>query len=113
MSDAMFVISTMVDVLETLRPKLRQELQRHLQEIYKTRFTTVFEYPSYSHAVVLHAPPSLVQEPEPSPTTMEDDSIPLPEERGQAEALQFQTFRNRLRQSIKSILLDQTSAKLD
>ncbi|RLN20755.1 hypothetical protein BBI17_009423, partial [Phytophthora kernoviae] len=49
LQDAVFVLDCMEKVLQVLRPVMQKELQRSLQQIY-TRFTRVFEYPTFATA---------------------------------------------------------------
>ncbi|KAJ0397233.1 hypothetical protein ATCC90586_002791 [Pythium insidiosum] len=109
MADAMYLVDTVGTAWPSLRSQLQDEFSSSLRHVYSTRFLTAFEYPTFQR------PPSTetAREPEPplspntkeSVTSLDHDEPP----RGQAEAQRFIEQRNRLRRSIKAVLLASSS----
>ncbi|RLN49793.1 hypothetical protein BBJ29_010123, partial [Phytophthora kernoviae] len=83
----------------------QKELQRSLQQIY-TRFTRVFEYPTFATAEAARQQQQFEQQTlnHNANGAGEEKKEKKDEDRGQAEALQFTALRNKLRQSVKSLL---------
>ncbi|KAF1788084.1 hypothetical protein GQ600_7465 [Phytophthora cactorum] len=84
------------------RPAMQTELQRSLQHIY-AGFSRSFEYPTFAAAEAARQQQQF--ELSDAATKDGDEKKEKKEEdRGQAEALQFTALRNKLRQSVKSLL---------
>ncbi|ETM38897.1 hypothetical protein L914_14896 [Phytophthora nicotianae] len=79
---------------------MQKELQRSLQQIY-IGFARSFEYPTFAAAEAARQQEIAQQA---LSLKEEDDKEKKEEDRGQAEALQFTALRNKLRQSVKSLL---------
>ncbi|RLN91743.1 hypothetical protein BBJ28_00015279 [Nothophytophthora sp. Chile5] len=99
--DAVFVLDCLAKALPAMRSPVRQELQRSLRQVYG-RFARAFEYPTLAADEAARQqqaaqPRGPAEEPESERREHED--------RGQAEALQFAALRNKLRQSVKTLLL--------
>ncbi|ETN19162.1 hypothetical protein PPTG_04551 [Phytophthora nicotianae INRA-310] len=100
LQDAVFVLDCLEKALVALRPAMQKELQRSLQPIY-IGFARSFEYPTFAAAEAARQQEIAQQA---LSLKEEDDKEKKEEDRGQAEALQFTALRNKLRQSVKSLL---------
>ncbi|GMF26618.1 unnamed protein product [Phytophthora lilii] len=101
LQDAVFVLDCLEKVLSVLRPAMQKELQRSLQQIY-SGFARSFEYPTFATAEAARQQQQFEQQ---ALGHDGDDDVEKKEgDRGQAEALQFTALRNKLRQSVKSLL---------
>ncbi|RLN06676.1 hypothetical protein BBJ28_00018219 [Nothophytophthora sp. Chile5] len=103
--DAVFVLDCVAKALPAARSPVRQELQRSLQQVYG-RFARAFEYPTFA------ADEAARQQQAAQTRGQSEEGAGEPkggrrehEDRGQAEALQFTALRNKLRQSVKTLLL--------
>ncbi|KAG6592640.1 uncharacterized protein IUM83_12418 [Phytophthora cinnamomi] len=105
LQDAVFVLDCLEKVLPALRPAMQKELQHSLQRIY-SRFARSFEYPTFAAAEAAHQQQQFEQQTLENDAESDDDKKKekTEEDRGQAEALQFTALRNKLRQSVKSLL---------
>ncbi|KAG6954517.1 hypothetical protein JG688_00012307 [Phytophthora aleatoria] len=102
LQDAVFLLDCLEKVLVALRPAMQTELQRSLQHIY-AGFSRSFEYPTFAAAEAARQQQQF--ELSDAATKDGDEKKEKKEEdRGQAEALQFTALRNKLRQSVKSLL---------
>ncbi|KAG6951941.1 hypothetical protein JG687_00013353 [Phytophthora cactorum] len=102
LQDAVFLLDCLEKVLIALRPAMQTELQRSLQHIY-AGFSRSFEYPTFAAAEAARQQQQF--ELSDAATKDGDEKKEKKEEdRGQAEALQFTALRNKLRQSVKSLL---------
>lgn len=92
-------------VLATLRPAMQKELQRSLQQVY-TGFARSFEYPTFASADTARQQQHFAQQALSANARGDEDEKKekKEEDRGQTEALQFTALRNKLRQSVKSLL---------
>ncbi|KAL3673098.1 hypothetical protein V7S43_002393 [Phytophthora oleae] len=104
LQDAVFVLDCLEKALPALRPAMQKELQRSLQQIY-SGFTQSFEYPSFEAAEAARQEQQFEQAKDADDEKKEKKE----EDRGQAEALQFTALRNKLRQSLKSLLTSLSS----
>ncbi|OWZ02359.1 hypothetical protein PHMEG_00026092 [Phytophthora megakarya] len=104
LQDAVFVLDCLEKVLPVLRPAMQKELQRSLLQIYG-RFARLFEYPTFAAAEAARQQQQFEQQVTIHEAQDDDEKKEKKEEdRGQAEALQFTALRNKLRQSVKSLL---------
>ncbi|CAI5732045.1 unnamed protein product [Hyaloperonospora brassicae] len=101
LQDAVFLLACLEKVLVSLRRAMQKELQCSLQQIYSA-FRRSFEYPEY---VVADAARLQQFDPQENGGTSQDiDAAEKKKDRGQVEVLQFTALRNKLRQSVKSLL---------
>ena len=98
----MFLLDCLEKVLANLTLTMQKELRCSLQQIYAA-FRQSFEYPTFVAADAVHQQQQLDPQ-ETSGNAQDIDAVKKREDRGQAEALQFTTLRNKLRQSVKSLL---------
>ncbi|KAG7389790.1 hypothetical protein PHYPSEUDO_009710 [Phytophthora pseudosyringae] len=109
LQDTVFILGCLEKVLPALRPAMQKELQRSLQQIYGC-FARSFEYPTFAAAEAARQQQQFEQQALSDDATKGDDQEKekakekKEEDRGQAEALQFTALRNKLRQSVKSLL---------
>ncbi|KAK1933631.1 hypothetical protein P3T76_011845 [Phytophthora citrophthora] len=102
LQDAVFVLDCLEKVVSILRPTMQKELQRSLQKIYSS-FAQSFEYPSFEAAEAARQEQQFEQQVQ-TKDSDDEKKEKKEEDRGQAEALQFTALRNKLRQSLKSLL---------
>ncbi|KAE9309674.1 hypothetical protein PF008_g20638 [Phytophthora fragariae] len=105
LQDAVFVLDCLEKVLPALRPAMQKELQHSLQQVYSA-FARSFEYPTFAAAEAARQQQQFEQQTLEHGAKDDDDKNKekKEEDRGQAEALQFTALRNKLRQSVKSLL---------
>ncbi|EGZ23440.1 hypothetical protein PHYSODRAFT_556168 [Phytophthora sojae] len=106
LQDAVFILDCLEKVLPALRPAMQKELQHSLQQIY-SGFARSFEYPTFAAAEAARQQQQFEQQAldsEAKDDADDEKKEKKQEDRGQAEALQFTALRNKLRQSVKSLL---------
>ncbi|CAH0475462.1 unnamed protein product [Peronospora belbahrii] len=107
LQDTVLILDCLEKVLAFLRPAMQKELQYNLQQIY-LNFGQSFEYPTFTAA------DDACQQQRFNPLAVDDDDAHFDasgdkkdkkeKDRCQIETLQFTRVRNKLRQSIKSVL---------
>uniref|UniRef100_A0AAV1TF14 Uncharacterized protein n=1 Tax=Peronospora matthiolae TaxID=2874970 RepID=A0AAV1TF14_9STRA len=102
LQDAVFLLDCLEKVLANLTPTMQKELQCSLQQIYAA-FRRSFEYPTFVAVDAVHHQQQLDLQ-ETSENAQDIDAVKKREDRSQVEALQFTALRNKLRQSVKSLL---------
>ncbi|CAI5735105.1 unnamed protein product [Peronospora destructor] len=107
--DTAFILDCLEKVLAFLRPAMQKEFQCSLQQVYSS-FGRSFEYPMF--AVAVAGTGTARQEQQFDSQSLDDiardnggeNKEKKEKDRGQVEALQFIALRNKLRQSVKSML---------
>ena len=99
----MFLLDCLEKVLVSLRCAMQKELQCSLQQIYSA-FGRSFEYPEYVVADAARLQQQQFDPQENGGTLQDIDAAEKRKDRSQVEVLQFTALRNKLRQSVKSLL---------
>lgn len=115
----MFVLECLIKARSTLSTAVQTSLQQRLQRIYASHFTHAFEYPSFAQAKASidadagsptdNASDSTVDAVADEEELVKRDRHDSERERGHAEVVQFLALRNKLRQCVKTLLLQTNS----
>ncbi|CAI5712944.1 unnamed protein product [Peronospora effusa] len=105
LQDTAFILECLEKAFASLRPAMQKELQCSLQQVYPS-FGRSFEYPMFTVAGTARQQQQFdLQSPDDATHDNDGEKKEKKEkDRDQVEALQFTALRNKLRQSVKSVL---------